>query len=193
MSTHPRRAIRRWPRRCRRAFARHAASSPLRSGDCVTILASVLLADLRMSTVECRGTSSTVDISIQGLWADADDSSSSCRDPADGARRRRGAVLCVLRLPAEMLFLSPPMTPPPPIGALDTSRGGFRPPRRPRARRRASSPTEIQRYIRVSTAPDHRDRHVRRIGLHARRRNVETLRVDCECQRRREFLRRFVL
>ena len=82
---------------------------------------------------------------------------------------------------------------PPPIGALDTSRGGFRPPRRPRARRRASSPTEIQRYIRVSTAPDHRDRHVWRIGLHARRRNVETLRIDCECQRRREFLRRFVL
>ena len=32
-----------------------------------------------MSTVECRGTSSTVDISIQGLWADGDDSSSSCR------------------------------------------------------------------------------------------------------------------
>jgi len=69
-----------------------------------------------MSTEESRVASSTVDISIQGLWADADDSSSSCRDPADGARRRRGAVLCVLRLPAEMLFLSPPMTPPPRSG-----------------------------------------------------------------------------
>jgi hypothetical protein len=94
----------------------------LRTGDCVTVLASVLLADIRMGTEEgCRGTPSTVDISIQGLWSEGDDDPSMApkdfRDLAgEETEERRGAVLCVLRLPAEMLLLTPPMTPPPRSG-----------------------------------------------------------------------------
>jgi hypothetical protein len=80
----------------------------LRSGDCVTILASVLLADLRICTGVCRGTTPTVDISIQGLWTDGDD---SIRAPTDEATRS-GAVLCLLRVPSEMLLMAPPITSP---------------------------------------------------------------------------------
>ncbi|KAL3780326.1 hypothetical protein ACHAW5_002891 [Stephanodiscus triporus] len=66
-----------------------------------------------MCTEESHGTSSTVDISIQGLWADGDSSTTwkDGRNPATEATRR-GVVLCVLRLPVEMLFLAPPITSP---------------------------------------------------------------------------------
>ncbi|KAL3823575.1 hypothetical protein ACHAXA_002916 [Cyclostephanos tholiformis] len=88
----------------------------LRPGDCVTILASVLLADIQMCTDEFLGTPPpTVDISIQGLWTDGDDATSrrknSGLDPANEAKRR-GVVLCLLRVPSEMLYLGPPITSP---------------------------------------------------------------------------------
>ena len=76
-------------------------------GDCVTILASVTLADLRVNSDEHIGQSSTVDISIQGLWAD-DDASTTYGDNVT----RRGTVLCILRVPTEILFLARPITSP---------------------------------------------------------------------------------
>ena len=67
-----------------------------------------------MAAIPLTGHSSMVDISIQGLWAD-DDSSTTRNDDwsstADKATRR-GTVLCVLRVPTEMLFLAPPITSP---------------------------------------------------------------------------------
>jgi len=42
----------------------------LQTGDCVRILASLFVADSRVSTDEHQGTPVTVDISIHGLWAD---------------------------------------------------------------------------------------------------------------------------
>ena len=79
-----------------------------RNGDCVTILASVTLADLRVNTDEHTGNSSTLDISIQGIWTD-DNSSTSY---GDKEVTRRGTVLCILRVPTEILFLAPPITSP---------------------------------------------------------------------------------
>ena len=73
----------------------------LQSGDCITMLASVCLEDLKMSMND--DDNSTLDVSIQGLWVDA--ASSATSNPT-----RRGAVLCILRLPIDSLFLAPPIS-----------------------------------------------------------------------------------
>ena len=73
----------------------------LQSGDCITMLASVCLEDLKMSMND--DDNSTLDVSIQGLWVDA--ASSTTSNPT-----RRGAVLCILRLPIDSLFLAPPIS-----------------------------------------------------------------------------------
>jgi hypothetical protein len=75
-----------------------------RNGDCVTILASVFLSDLRVNVDEHNVQSSTVDISIQGIWTD-DNSHTTYGTKAT----RRGTVLCILRVPTEILFLAPPI------------------------------------------------------------------------------------
>ena len=76
----------------------------LTSGDCITMLASVCLEDLKISMNDDDG-NSTLDVSIQGLWVD-DVSSSSSSDHHPPTRR--GAFLCILRLPIDSLFLAPP-------------------------------------------------------------------------------------
>lgn len=73
------------------------------SGDCITMLASACLEDIKISMND--DDNSTLDVSIQGLWVD-DVPSSSINDPST----RRGAVLCILRLPIDSLFLAPPMS-----------------------------------------------------------------------------------
>ncbi len=76
----------------------------LQPGDCVTILASALIADLRLNIMheESRYQSSMLDICIQGLWTKEDYSISNA------VSARHAAVLCILRLPVETLFLVPP-------------------------------------------------------------------------------------
>ena len=68
-----------------------------------------------MSTDERQGTPVTVDISIHGLWADGDYSLMMHEDGQNTAvdnATRRGTVLCLLHVPAEMLFLAPPIPSP---------------------------------------------------------------------------------
>ena len=88
----------------------------LQTGDCVRILASLFVADSRVSTDERRGTPVTVDISIHGLWADGDYSLMMHKDgqntAVDNATRRGTVLLCLLHVPAEMLFLAPPIPSP---------------------------------------------------------------------------------
>jgi len=74
------------------------------SGDCITMLASACLEDIKISMND--DDNSTLDISIQGLWVDDASSSSNNNHPST----RRGAVLCILRLPIDSLFLAPPMS-----------------------------------------------------------------------------------
>jgi len=74
----------------------------LQPGDCITMLASVCLEDIKISMND--DDNSTLDISIQGLWVDDASSSSNNNHPST----RRGAVLCILRLPIDSLFLAPP-------------------------------------------------------------------------------------
>jgi len=81
----------------------------LQSGDCITILASVLLADLRMSLLDSGGTS-TLDLSIQGLWVDASSMAQRATSDPTEKKSRHGAILCILRLPVDTLLLSPPIT-----------------------------------------------------------------------------------
>lgn len=99
----------------------------LQSGDCITILASVHLADLRLNVTpmqeESRSSPSPMlDICIQGLWV-KEDSNGVSEYPStsannDGSKAttsdRHGAVLCILRLPVETIFLAPPASSPPP-------------------------------------------------------------------------------
>ena len=73
----------------------------LTSGDCITMLASVCLENIKISMND--DDISTLDISIQGLWVDDVSSSPTNNDPPT----RRGAVLCILRLPIDSLFLAP--------------------------------------------------------------------------------------
>ena len=75
----------------------------LTSGDCITMLASVCLEDLKISMND--DDNSTLDVSIQGLWVDDVSSTTNNNSPT-----RRGAVLCILRLPIDSLFLSPPIS-----------------------------------------------------------------------------------
>jgi len=74
----------------------------LTSGDCITMLASACLEDIKISMND--DDNSTLDISIQGLWVDNVSSSPTNNHPST----RRGAVLCILRLPIDSLFLAPP-------------------------------------------------------------------------------------
>ena len=62
---------------------------------------------------------STVDISIQGLWIDPgmmttppqhDISEPTADNNGKPTQRRHGAVLCILRLPIDTLFLGPPIS-----------------------------------------------------------------------------------
>mmetsp|Transcript_22822 Transcript_22822/g.43020 ORF Transcript_22822/g.43020 Transcript_22822/m.43020 type:complete len:566 (-) Transcript_22822:4859-6556(-) len=81
----------------------------LQSGDCITILASLLLKDMEMILQDSSG-ASILDINIQGLWTNA-----SSKIPSDDwspakTEVRHGAVLSILRLPVDALFLTPPMT-----------------------------------------------------------------------------------
>ena len=76
----------------------------LQSGDYITMLASVCLEDIKISMND--DDNSTLDISIQGLWVD--DNASSCSS-SNHTPTRRGAVLYILRLPIDSLFLAPPM------------------------------------------------------------------------------------
>jgi len=78
----------------------------LTSGDCITMLASVCLDDLKISMND--DDNSTLDVSIQGLWVDDNASSSTTNNNHHSTRR--GAVLCILRLPIDSLFLSPPIS-----------------------------------------------------------------------------------
>ena len=76
-------------------------------GDCITILASVHLADMRLNIMQELGTSrlsSMLDMCIQGLWTTDDGNVSESKV----ASARHGAVLCILRLPVDTLFLAPP-------------------------------------------------------------------------------------
>jgi hypothetical protein len=92
----------------------------LQSGDCITILASVLLADLRvnvMQEVSRISPSTMLDICIQGLWVKEDNngvtdypSTSSNNGRSKATSDRHGAVLSILRLPVETLFLAPPIS-----------------------------------------------------------------------------------
>jgi hypothetical protein len=109
--------------------------------------------------MEGQGTPSMVGISIQGLWPEGNDDLLIAREdfrdlPSKEAKEQRRAVLCVLLLAPEMLFLAPLMIPPPPIGAVDTSQGGFCP-RWPHAWQQLLSRSETQHHIQVSPAPDH--------------------------------------
>lgn len=82
-------------------------------GDCITILASVHLADMRLNIMQELGTSrlsSMLDMCIQGLWTTDDGNVSESKV----ASARHGAVLCILRLPVDTLFLAPPTLSPPP-------------------------------------------------------------------------------
>ena len=85
----------------------------LRSGDCITLLASARLDDMRMD-MAANG-DETLDLSIQALWIDGspepqNGQNDNSRDPATDEPSRRGTVLCILRLPIESLLLAPPMT-----------------------------------------------------------------------------------
>ncbi|KAL9188180.1 hypothetical protein ACHAXT_006558 [Thalassiosira profunda] len=87
----------------------------LKSGDCVTILASVLLSELWTSLRDGDDTS-TLDISIQGLWADASSDAQRVASNPTQQKSRQGAVLCILRLPLDALLATPSITTPPRSG-----------------------------------------------------------------------------
>ena len=79
------------------------------SGDCVTILATVFLTKMMMN-INDSSESLTVDLSIQGLWIDGlSEAQTTTWNPAT-KRARQGTTLCILRLPLEALFLSPPIS-----------------------------------------------------------------------------------
>jgi len=73
----------------------------LQSGDCVTILASVKLTELTIGLQN----KSIIEIAVQGLWIDPMNSNESTLPSNNLARQ--AAVLCILRMPEETLFLSP--------------------------------------------------------------------------------------
>ena len=80
------------------------------------MLVSVRLSDMKMAMKQ--ESNSTVDISIQGLWIDPDDLSTTPQheisehtaDNNDKRTQRHGAVLCILRLPIDTLLLGPPIS-----------------------------------------------------------------------------------
>jgi len=88
----------------------------LQSGDCITMLVSVVLSDLEMD-MQQYSDSSTFDMSIQGLWLDAlsKTQSTDILNPLQHPTRR-GAVLCLLRLPVDIILLAPPLSSTPKSG-----------------------------------------------------------------------------
>ncbi|KAL7529131.1 hypothetical protein ACHAXR_005615 [Thalassiosira sp. AJA248-18] len=81
----------------------------LQPGNCITILASVLLTDLKTS-LQDSSDSPTLDISIQGIWVDASSKAQTFSSNPAEQKSRHGAVLCILRLPIDTMFLTPPVT-----------------------------------------------------------------------------------
>ena len=79
----------------------------LQTGDCITILASIFLNNLEMNFLESNG-QSTVDLSIQGLCVDGSSGDEMAKRNPIEKQQRQGMVLCILRLPVELLLLSPP-------------------------------------------------------------------------------------
>ena len=68
----------------------------LKSGNCITILASISLNELDLDLCTNNESTSMLDFNIQGLWMDA-------------RQKRHGSVLCTLRLSLDdILFSSPP-------------------------------------------------------------------------------------
>ncbi|KAK1743792.1 hypothetical protein QTG54_005389 [Skeletonema marinoi] len=63
-------------------------------GNCITILASLLLNELDLDFQTNRNSTSTLDFNIQGLWLDE-------------MQKRQGSVLCILRLPLNGILFSP--------------------------------------------------------------------------------------
>jgi len=64
------------------------------NGNCITILASLLLNELDLDFQISRNSTSTLDFNIQGLWLDE-------------MQKRQGSVLCILRLPLNGILFSP--------------------------------------------------------------------------------------
>ena len=87
----------------------------LQAGDCITLLSSVRLDNLKVNMDDnSNGANhqSKIAINIQGLWVDALTNNTQLKDssqhPNNTKQTRCGAVLCVLRLPFDSLFTSPP-------------------------------------------------------------------------------------
>mmetsp|Transcript_39804 Transcript_39804/g.83179 ORF Transcript_39804/g.83179 Transcript_39804/m.83179 type:complete len:806 (-) Transcript_39804:89-2506(-) len=81
----------------------------LQHGDCITILASLLFKDME-TILQDSSDASTLDINIQGLWTDASSKIPSDEWSPAKTEVRHGAVLSILRLPVDALFLTPPLT-----------------------------------------------------------------------------------
>eukprot|EP00984_Skeletonema_dohrnii_P007081 scaffold2543_cov94-Skeletonema_dohrnii-CCMP3373.AAC.4 len=64
------------------------------NGNCITILASLLLNELDLDFQTNRNSTSMLDFNVQGLWLDE-------------MQKRQGSVLCILRLPLNGILFSP--------------------------------------------------------------------------------------